>query len=690
MISGDPRWCFVFATALATAACGTSGSVGTPPADAAAADVVTAADVVAVLDTPVVDVASVDAERPADDVPTIADAPSCGAGELSCGGRCVNPGDDLMHCGRCDSACPRVTNGTAVCQGGRCGFTCATGFVASAGGCAPAPPPRPVAPLSLGDVSRARPTLEWTLPPGLDGAEVELCRDRACMSILERLTATGTRATPTMSLPARSVVFWRLRGRAGSLVATAYGPTWVFRVPARDGAADTSANAHLDVNGDGFDDIVAAAPLASLDGRSRCGVVRIYHGGAAGPSPTPSLVLAGAAAGDAFGWTVESAGDINGDGYGDVLIGAPLADAAPGADAGAVSVYLGSAAGLATTPATVISGDIAGVQRGGTVAAAGDIDRDGYGDIAIGATVITPRSIISTGSVAVYRGSATGLDSGSMQSIGGAGVNDGLGASVASAGDVNGDGYGDLVVGAPLADVGGRTDAGTAMIFLGGSMGLAVTPARVIEGSAFEDRCGLRVAYAGDINADGLSDVAVGSVTASPLGRTNAGRTQVHFGAAMGAPSGVITLEGDASFDRFGQEIVGGDFNGDGLGDLVVATRNTQLPGGLVEVGRAYVYFGNGASLSNTPASTLGGTTRMEQFGGALGAHDVNGDGRTDLIIGAFGAASEAGRVSVFLGGDGGIGTTPARVYEGAAPGEYFGQFLATLGPWRATRGRRA
>jgi hypothetical protein len=97
--------------------------------------------------------------------------------------------------------------------------------------------PRPIAPISLGDVTQRRPTLRWQLPSGFDGAVVELCRDRACTMVIETRTVSGSSTQPTADLPARSVVFWRLRGRRGATTDAAYSPTWLFHVPATSASA---------------------------------------------------------------------------------------------------------------------------------------------------------------------------------------------------------------------------------------------------------------------------------------------------------------------------------------------------------------------------------------------------------------------------------------------------------------------
>jgi len=201
---------------------GDASVVDTPPAvDASVVDTPVSVDV-PIFDTPlVVDVAVVDT-RPAMDTPSVA----CDAGTIPCGATCVNTTTDVSHCGACNRAC-----GT--------GWSCVMGACACPAGqhpvgtvCVVDDAPRPLAPISLGDVTQRRPTLRWALPAGIDGAVVELCRDRACTMILETLRVTGTSARPTADLPPRSTVFWRMRGRAGAVERSGASPTWIFHVPA--------------------------------------------------------------------------------------------------------------------------------------------------------------------------------------------------------------------------------------------------------------------------------------------------------------------------------------------------------------------------------------------------------------------------------------------------------------------------
>jgi len=378
--------------------------VDTPPAiDTPVVDTPLAVDVpvidtpaavdVPIFDTPlVVDVPVVDT-RPAMDTPSVA----CDAGTIPCGATCVNTTTDVSHCGACNRAC-----GT--------GWSCVMRACACPAGqhpvgtvCVADDAPRPLAPISLGDVTQRRPTLRWALPAGIDGAVVELCRDRACTMILETLRVTGTSARPTADLPPRSTVFWRMRGRAGAVERSGASPTWIFHVPAASAstAVDTSFNPHFDINGDGFDDVVVGT-RGTVPGRpSRAGTASVYYGSAtwtqpaAGTARTPDRLLEGAW-GDWFGWSVASAGDVNGDGYVDLIVGAPEASPGLRLRAGKACVYYGSATwtqppvGTPSTPDRLLEGAAENDYFGWSVAIVGDVNDDDFGGL-VGASLFDPR-----------------------------------------------------------------------------------------------------------------------------------------------------------------------------------------------------------------------------------------------------------------------------------------------------------
>lgn len=166
--------------------------------------------------------------------------------------------------------------------------------------------PRPIAPLSTATVTSQRPTLRWALGRGTDGAAVQICADRACRTIQQSLDVAGTSAAPTTSLTA-GVHYWRLIGRAGSGVfGTTASPTWEFLVGARSAPVDTSSGTTLDVNDDGYADVIVGAS----GGTSLTGRAYVYLGGSGGLVTSPATTLTGPDARGNFGWSVASAGDV--------------------------------------------------------------------------------------------------------------------------------------------------------------------------------------------------------------------------------------------------------------------------------------------------------------------------------------------------------------------------------------------
>ncbi|MDB4927653.1 MAG: putative integrin-like protein [Myxococcaceae bacterium] len=620
---------------------------------------------------------------------------ACATGFGNCDGNDAN-GCELAlttttNCGACGVACAGASNGAAQCASGHCGVLCNAGYVNVGSACVVQAAPRPLAPMSLGDVSQRRPTLRWVLPSGYDGAAVELCRDRACTAVIETLTVAGSSARPSADLPANGVVFWRMRGRVGSATDTAYSPTWLFHVPAISAstAVDTSSRPHFDVNGDGYDDLVVGSFYASPGGRVRAGTASVFHGSASGIGATAARVLEGGAAGDYFGISVASAGDVDGDGYGDLIVGAYYASPGGRTNAGAASVFLGSATGIGATAARVLEGGAARDYFGISVGGAGDVNGDGYADVVAGAYGAAPGGRVQAGTASVFLGSATGIGATAVRVLEGGAAGDYFGYSVADAGDVNGDGNSDLVVGAILASPGGSVNAGTASVFLGSASGISATAARVLQGAAY-DQFGHALASAGDLNGDGYTDLVVGAIV-NLGGRPGAGTASVFLGSASGiGATAARVLAGDTVNERLGSSVAGaGDVNGDGYADLVVGASGDS-PGGRVQAGTARVYLGSTSGIGATAASVLEGGAAGDRFGySAASVGDLNRDGYADLVVGTYGASpggrANAGTASVFLGRASGISPTASNVLEGGAADDYFSISVASVGDVNGT-----
>ena len=536
--------------------------------------------------------------------------------------------------------------------------------------------PRLVAPMSLGDVTQRRPTLRWALAPSSDGAVVELCHDRACARVIETLVVRGTSARPTTDLPVGHAVFWRARGRRGREAGQTPGATWSFHVPARDAAVDTSFNPHSDINGDGFDDVVVSGPR--YDERNGAYVYRVSVslGGATGTSAAPPQVIEGWASGDRAGLQVASAGDVNGDGYGDVIVGWGQADDdGDGASAGdtctgTASVFLGGPTGLATTPQRVLGAAEPGACVGDEVAGAGDVNGDGYADVLVAAPTASPGGRELAGIVRVYAGGATGIAATPQWERAGTSPRESLGRAVAGAGDVNGDGFGDVAVGALAVS---RTSVGAVRVFLGGPAGLATTPPREIRRAREHWSFGSSIAGAGDVNGDGYADLAVGAPDAAAGGRVLAGTVSVFRGSAEGVVEAPLrVIEGGAAYVGFGRSLAWArDVDGDGYGELAVSAAIRASAGHGAAL-TAQVFHGDSTGIAAPPRRVITEQIVGDPLGGPLvGPGDVNGDGFADLGV-TFARSSGVYRVTrtgVFPGGASGVAAAPIReIVEGSVP----------------------
>ncbi len=404
----------------------------------------------------------------------------------------------------------------------------------------------------------------------------------------------------------------------------------------------------------------------------------------------------GGAAGDEAGLAVAAAGDVNGDGKQDVLIGAPLAGSG-GANSGSVYLILGGNRGtldLGALPATGVRGDgLAGDELGWSVAPAGDVNGDGLADILVGAPFADNNSRADSGSAYVFFGSRTPAEilSRSLR-VDGEQTGDMAGYSVASAGDFNGDGKPDLVIGAPNAAGGGVTRQGAAYVVFGGrdagvvdlanlgSAGVRISDSG--SGGVATDRAGAAVAGGASVNGDSFSDVVIGAPDAGSNARLTSGSAYVVYGSATptpvdmqslnsspgrgyridGAVGGGATSHGDGA----GSSLATADANGDGTGDVIVgapfADNNNRK-----NSGSAYVIYGGTGPRSTVDLGLLGtGGFRVDggpdqqspggdNLGTSVAAVDLNGDGVAELIAGAPGAdnngRADAGSTYQITGG---------------------------------------
>jgi len=231
------------------------------------------------------------------------------------------------------------------------------------------------------------------------------------------------------------------------------------------------------VNGDGFADVIVSA-LEYDNGETDEGRAYVYIGSAAGLMTDPVWTAEGNQATARFGWSVGTAGDVNGDGYSDIIVSAFQYDNGE-TDEGRAYVYLGSATGVAANPAWTGEGNQAGAKYGDQVATAGDIDGDGYAEFIVGAPGYDAGQT-DEGCVYIYRGSAFGLSGTPAWTLESKQAGAQYGTSVASAGDVNRDGFADVLIGAEMYD-NGQLNEGRAYLHLGSAAGLNLAPAWTAE-----------------------------------------------------------------------------------------------------------------------------------------------------------------------------------------------------------------
>ncbi len=429
------------------------------------------------------------------------------------------------------------------------------------------------------------------------------------------------------------------------------------------GTLGLSVSSAGDINGDGFADIILGGGIDGPNGQGSGISYVIFGQGLRFPASfqvsslngVNGFQINGEEANDNSGHSVASAGDVNGDGYDDLIIGARYADTAD-RDAGASYVVFGKAAGFTAdldltsldgTNGFQINGEAFLNNAGEVVASAGDLNGDGYADLVIGTGSSRTAYVVFGGAQFDANVDLSSLDGSNGLQING----DVYSGSVASAGDVNGDGLADLLVGAPLDNPDGAQTGGAYVIF-GKSSGFSAeliladldgSDGFRIAGENLLDQLGVSVDSAGDFNGDGYDDIIVGR-RATQYNQYTGGAYLV-FGKAGGfaAEITVADLDGVNGFrfagepyNRIGLSVASaGDVDGDGFGDLILG----QYSG----TAAAYVVLGRAASPGAVlDLTALDGTNGfvVESNGNLAGysvasAGDINGDGSDDLVIGA-------------------------------------------------------
>ncbi|MBE0625934.1 MAG: FG-GAP repeat protein [Burkholderiales bacterium] len=430
-----------------------------------------------------------------------------------------------------------------------------------------------------------------------------------------------------------------------------------------------------DVNGDGYADLIIGAQFSSLNGLYSGTSYVVYGKGTAFDPELPlrsldgsnGMRLFGVAENDSSGFSVSGAGDMNGDGFGDVLVGAMYSNP-NGTHSGAAYVVFGTGfqpdlrlSALDGANGFRLDGAAANDLAGISVAGAGDVNGDGYADVLVG-SYHQP-----AGAAYLVYGKAAGfaaniqlsaLDGSDGYRIDGEYAHDNAGQRVSAAGDINGDGYADFIIGAPgdwrtaphitanYVVFGKPADAGATLSLssLNGSNGFK------IPGIASADGTGFGISSAGDVNGDGFGDLIVGAYNAK-LDGVVTGESYVVFGRAgdFSAVLDLSLLDGSNGFRIGGaaaDSVTGysvsaaGDFNGDGYGDLIIGAPGVYASESWS--GESYVVFGKASDFHNISLAKLGGSDGFRVSGIAngdasgynvSGAGDVNGDGYDDIAV---------------------------------------------------------
>jgi len=361
----------------------------------------------------------------------------------------------------------------------------------------------------------------------------------------------------------------------------------------------------------------------------------------------------GHAAGEQFGTCTVGAGDLNADGYPDIAISA----FAYGNNKGRVYIYLGSN-DVDKNEDVVISGESEGDRFGFSLSSAGDFNGDGFDDLLVGAY-----NYATTGKAYLYLGGSK-FDNFPDAVFLNNSPNSFFGTSVACAGDVNGDGYSDIIVGAN----GNNSNNGTAYIYFGGSV---INPDAdiIIDGTA-ASFFGSTVAGIKDMNGDGYDDVVIGEYPFS----TNDGRAFVFLGGSSMDTVSDLTLTGNSD-QKLSRSIAGGDVNGDGYSDLIIG-----CPGAASSFGLVIIYYGS-ASLDSQSDQLLypESSATAGSFGFSIAAADINGDCFDDVIVGAYTNNTATGKVYGFCGGTV-MDSYADMMYIGSSANSYFGCAVANAG----------
>jgi hypothetical protein len=408
----------------------------------------------------------------------------------------------------------------------------------------------------------------------------------------------------------------------------------------------------VDLDHDGYADVIGVEPhWAGPDEKWR-GRMLFFRGGPGGPAKEPSTIIEGDVPDATVGYQVIGVHDTNGDGFDDLLVSQEtrVDIAKPFAR---VRIYAGAPAGKPIVPIWEYTSYGFDPGLGRAMTDMGDVNGDGFDDIAVG-ELNAPGLQFQEGAVLLFYGGRNGLSKEPAWMAKGGQSGALMGSWMHRLGDVNKDGYDDVLVGANTWDGVQKLDCGQARLYFGGPNGPGNEPAWTFEGAAASSHLTTEVGGAGDVNGDGYPDAIVGEHLYSDVKHPERGRVLVFLGNAKGFKSTPDWVAyGPVAYAHFGFRAIGiGDMNQDGFDDIAIASP-TYTDGKRVHLGMIEVYRGSRSGCESTPAWRMLGSGDEDHFGYILTSGDVNGDHIPDLLVGApiwsDGKVAERGMLVVYL-----------------------------------------